>query len=111
MANFRIQPCGNAALGKLGRQMGITEHCKTRTKLDALLEKLFKLTMSTKGKSLITVRMTPDHVQRTDANRAGRTEYGDVLHGRAHRAANNSQTRATTGSVEVRLSMRSSTPP
>ncbi len=111
MADFCIQSGDAATFSKLGRQRGVAKYGEARTKLNTLLKQLFKLTMRTQGKCPITSWMAPYHVQCADTNRAGRTKYSDILQDCVHRDANNSHIRATTGKVEVRLSMRSSTPP
>ncbi|MNY65085.1 hypothetical protein D3C86_2022980 [compost metagenome] len=64
---------------------------------------------ATQGKDLVTIRMTSNDVERTQANRTGCPQNGNLLRA-AHGAAIHNST-ANTGIAAVRLSIRSSTPP
>ena len=97
---------------EFGSQGGLADNGMARLKLDALLEQAIDLPMRTQGHHLIALRMATNDVQGIDPDRPGRSEDRQALHGAARiHGKVTSQTRATSGSVEVRLSIRSRTPP
>jgi hypothetical protein len=91
--------------GKLLRCRRAAHHRIRRLKLPALCSKGVHLTMPGQCHHLKAVRMARYHVQRAGTDRTGGAEYGQ-LHGRTKYRIS-----AANGRVEVRASMRSSTPP
>jgi hypothetical protein len=84
-----------------------------RPKLEALLEQAIHLAVRAQRDHPIASRVTAHDIERVDPDGTGRAEDRELLHTDPgnHQGCVTSQTRATSGSVDVRLSIRSSTPP
>ena len=106
------QPGVAATQSEFSGQRRVAHHRKFRRELADLLEQLVDLGMRAQRKYPVTIGMATNDVERIDPDRSGGTENRDFLafHHPCPRATS-SQSSATTGNVEVRLSMRSSTPP
>ncbi len=94
------------------RRLSIRHHGIARVMLHTQRLQLRQPGKTAQGEHLITPGMTGDHIQRTEADGAGRPQHRDLLHGAHSEPQPASQSSAAnTGMAAVRLSIRSSTPP
>lgn len=80
--------------------------------LEAERTQLGKPTEAGQGENIVAIRMAGDDIERAQADRAGRAQYGDLqrsTHNAPQPASHSNTTK--TGMAAVRLSMRSITPP
>jgi hypothetical protein len=105
--------CSRQPHTEVGRQGWIAKNGMARLKLEALFEEAVRLAVCAKRDDTIALPVAAQDIKRTDPDRPRRSENRKLLHRRpgSHQSRVTNQTRATSGRVEVRLSIRSSIPP